>query len=356
MIRLSRRYRGRTTLVFMGVLILAGEIAAGFLIDYAPLKIRFPQAAKIIDSARELRSAKSILFFGSSRTGNFISGETVTRVLRESTAGDGPAVFNAAVGAGDPVAMDFVSDKLLEVGVRPSMAIIEVLPEVLARHNLWLRFHLGRQFSWLEAWHALPDAYLAGALSLVIATRLNAVYTFRSEFQEWLIEALRLPFEPASLRDVIDRARKIASRVEPADVEVLQKGAALARKNVRGYEIGGLNARALVRMIERYATLGTTIILIAPPVSGPYRSAYPASINATYLNYMRQLGKTYGTRFFDYRERLPDDLFYTPYYTTAAGRLYFSELLSRELLVPLITDASPELKKVSAILIRRDGR
>ena len=322
--------------MLMGGLIFAVEVGAGFLIDRAPLKIRFPQVEKVIGSLQQMESSKMILFFGTSRFGNAVSAETVTQVLRESDAGDGLSVFNAAVGAGDPVVMDFLTDKLLAVGIRPSIAVIEILPEVLARRNLWLIFHLGRQFRWPEVWNSLPDVYLAGTLSLALATRFNAVYTFRSQFQQWMIDALKLPSESVSSQDEQARKRRRVNRSQPADLEALRKGASFARKSVRGYEIGGLNARALIRMIERYSKLGTTVVLIAPPVSSPYRSAYPASVNGAYLDYMRRLGKRYTAYFFDYRDRLPDQQFYTAYYTTTEGRVHFSRLVAREILIPLL--------------------
>jgi hypothetical protein len=337
--------RGRQVLVIAAALILTGEIGAGFLIDYAPANIRFPHFARVMNSMQALRSSKTILFFGSSRFGNAISVQSVSAGLRESNADDGFRLFNAAIGAGDPVAMEFLTDKLLAAGIRPSMVIIEILPEAIARRNLWLNFHLGRQFTWLEAWNALPDAYLAGTLSLAMATRLNAVYTFRNEFQQWAIDALGLPFEPAAVRDAIARKRQAMKRLEAGG---LQKGTALARKNVRRYEIGGLNARALTRMLERYSALGTTAVLIAPPVSSPYRSGYPKAVDQAYLDYMRGLAKMNGTYFFDFRDRLPDRHFYTPYYTNADGKLHFSELVAREILVPLLNGAGKTpLQRVS---------
>ncbi len=329
-----KRNRGRTTLVLMGALIFAAEIAAGILIDHAPLKIRFPVLAKVLDSVRQLEPSKKILFFGSSRFGNAVSAEAVTQVLRDANVADGVTVFNAPIDAGDPVVMEFETDHLLAAGIHPSMVVIEILPEVLSRRNLWLNFHLGRQFRWPEVWNSLPDAYLAGTLSLAIATRFNAVYTFRSEFQQWAMAALKLRFESSNLGD--GNAQKRAKRAQPADVEVLLKGAAYARKNVRGYEIGGLNARALIRMIERYSKLGTAIVFIAPPVSSPYRAAYGSPVDAAYLAYMHRLGTTYGTYFFDYRHRLSDHQFWTPYYTNTDGKLHFSRLLAREVIVPLI--------------------
>jgi hypothetical protein len=334
--------RGRTTLLLMGALIFAAEIAAGILIDHAPMKIRFPALAKILDSLRRLEPPNKILFFGSSRFGNAVSAEAVTQVLGEANVANGVTVFNAQIPAGDPVLMEFETDQLLAAGIRPSMVVIEVLPEVLSRRTLWLIHHLGRQFRWPDVWRALPDAYQVGALRQALATRFNAVYMFRSEFQRWTMDTLQVRFESSNFDDPI--ARKRAKRAQPADPEVLLRGAAFGRKNVRRYEIGGLNAQALVRMVERYSKLGTTIVFIAPPVSSPYRAAYDAPVDAAYLAYMQRLGKTYGTYFFDYRHRLADHHFWTPYYTNTDGRLHFSRLLAREVIVPLIAGAKEDLR------------
>jgi len=328
--------RGRTTLLLMGAFIFAAEIAAGILIDHAPMRIRFPQLAQVLEMARQLKPSKKILFLGSSRFGNAVSAEAITEVLHQANVGDGVTVFKANIGASDPVVMDFETDKLLAADILPSMAVIEILPEVLSRRNLWLNFHLGRQLRWPEVWNALPDVYLAGTLYLAVTTRFNAIYTFRSEFQQWAMDGLKLRFESSNFADANTRKRRRANRAAPADVEVLLRGAASGRKNVRGYEIGGLNTRALIRMIERYSQLGTTIVFVAPPVSSPYRAAYGSPVDAAYLAYMQQLGKTYGTYFFDYRHRLSDHHFWTPYYTTTDGKLHFSRLLAREVIVPLI--------------------
>ena len=336
---------GRMTLVLMGALIFAAEVAAGFLIDRAPLRIRFPQLAKVIESVRQLGPSRKILFFGSSRTGNNVSAEAITQVLHEAKMADGITVFNANIAAGDPVVMEFETDKLLAAGIRPSMVLMEILPEVLSRRNLWLNYHLGRQFRWPDVWNSLPDVYRAGTLSLAVATRFNAVYTFRSEFQHWALDALKLRFESSNFGD--ENAQKRARRAQPADSEVLLRGARFARKNVRDYEIGGLNARSLIRMIERYSKLGTIIVFIAPPVSSPYRSAYGSPVDAAYLAYMQRLGKNYGTYFFDYRHRLADHHFWTPYYTTVDGRDRFSRLLAREVIIPLIAGAKEGIQSRS---------
>jgi hypothetical protein len=95
--------------------------------------------------------------------------------------------------------------------------------------------------------------------------------------------------------------------------------------------------------------LETTVVLIAPPVSSPYRMGYQSPADGVYLDYMARLGKTYGTHFFDYRHRLSDGEFYTTYYPTTDGKLHFSQLVAREILVPLLTSGTrqSELKMIS---------
>jgi hypothetical protein len=313
-----------------------GEILAGFLIDRAPLDIRFPAAAKVISSLQQSNSGKTIWFFGSSRTANNISAEIVSQELREAKVGDSFSVHNASIAAADAIVMEFVADKLLASGIRPSVVIIEALPETLSERNFWLEYHLARQFRWAEVWHALPDAYRSGKLSEVIATRLYPVYLFRSEFQSWTLGALDLHFESTHSAKPNGRGKKAALSPEPADLAALQKGAARLRRMVRDFRIGGLAVQALERLIKQYSKLGTTIIIIGPPVSSPYRELYRAPINAAYFAYLARLSKKYGTFFFDFRQRLPDDDFYTVFYTTADGKTHFSRLIAREVLVPLL--------------------
>jgi hypothetical protein len=329
--------RSRSVVLVACAAILAGEILASFLIDCAPLEIRFPAAAKVISSLQHANSANAIWFFGSSRTANNIDPEVVSHELQLAGVGDSFSVDNVSIAAGDAVVMEFVADKLLATGIRPSVAIIEALPETLSERNSWLNFHLARQYRWPEAWQALPDAYRSGKLSDLIATRFYPVYLFRGEFQRWVLEALNLQFEAENSEKLKKRAVKGAPSPESADLVALERGAARVRSMVRDYRIGGLSVRALEGLISRYRKLGITVIMISPPVSTPYRERlYREPINAAYFAYLERLRENYGTYFFDYRHRLPDQYFYTIYYTTISGKAYFSRLLAREVLVPLL--------------------
>lgn len=331
-------HRSRSILLLAVLVALAGELAAGVLLDRAPLHIRFPAAARIVNSLQRLKSAKNILFFGSSRFGNDVNAETVTRELRAAGVGDGASVFNAFVTAGDPVAMEFLTDKLLAADIRPSIAVIELLPEVLARRNLWLHFHLARQFRWPEVWKTLPEAYRSGKLSTVIAARIMPVYLFRGELQRWALQVLNPSSSPSTLEGENTPPRQQA----PVDADTLQEGAVKARRILRDFKIGGLSAQALERLLERLRISGAIVVLVGPPITSPYRRAHQAPVEAAFLSYMQRLGEKYGARFFDYRDRLADDRFYTRYYATTDGSVHFSRLLAREVLVPLLARTDDE--------------
>ena len=50
---------------------------------------------------------------------------------------------------------------------------------------------------------------------------------------------------------------------------------------------------------------------------------------------MQKLRRIYCVSFVDYRDRVPDELFRSAYYTTPQGESYASRLFAREVLAPL---------------------
>jgi hypothetical protein len=135
-----------------------------------------------------------------------------------------------------------------------------------------------------------------------------------------------------------DHATKPKNETDQA--EHLLSGARKLRKRLRDFEIGGISAHALERVIRQYRQLGTQIILIGPPVSSPYRRFYEKSIDHKFNAYMKHLGKTYSASYYDYRARLPDSLFSSVYYATAAGAEQFSRLVAQEILLPLLANSA----------------
>lgn len=332
--------RSRFVLLLAALGIVAGEIAASILIDFAPLEIRFPEAATVVRSAQLLDGTEKILFFGSSRFRADLSAPTVNAALRDGANHRSFSAFNAAVTAGDPVAFKFLADKLLAAGVRPAAVVIEVLPETISRRNAWLRFHLARQFHWLDVWKSIPDAWRSGELAHLLSSRVVPLYFFRSEFQRWAYRKLKLNLKAAKLQKNETSATTASVQTNIDQLELASLRAATARKRLRHFKIGGLAAESLEKLAMRYRELGTRVVLIAVPVPSEYRAAYSPPVNDAFLRYMQQLRDKYVVEFFDYRDCLPDGLFHARYYATAVGQTHFSEGIAREILIPLFASGS----------------
>jgi hypothetical protein len=322
----------------MGLITFAAEILTNFLIDRIPWEIRFPEAAKVVTSLQQSRGQKQIFFFGSSRFGNDINADVVTAELSNNGRSQRNSAFNAFVTAGDPIAIGFVTDKLLAAGIHPSVAVIELLPEVVSRHNSWLEIHLDRQFQWRDILNALPDAYWSGKLDDFLVARVNPVYEYRNELRQWALRGLDAPSISRRDENGVMAGNPKKPKNETEQAEHLLSGALKLRKRLRDFDIGGLSAQALERVIRQYRQSGTQIILIGPPVSSPYRRFYTKSVNQKFSAYMKRLEQTYATRYYDFRASLPDRSFSSVYYATAAGADQFSRSIAREILRPLLTD------------------
>jgi hypothetical protein len=159
------------------------------------------------------------------------------------------------------------------------------------------------------------------------------LYLFRSEFQQWAFKALHLNLSAANFRN----NRIPPALTEPAELELFKARTVTARKRIRTFKIGGIAAEALEKLISRYREAGTQVVLLAVPLPTQYRNEYLPPIDAAFLNYMRQLREKYSVHFFDYRNRLSDDLFQARYYATADGQTYFSRLITHEILLPLLS-------------------
>lgn len=326
----------RRTLVLSASMIFIGEIVAGFLIDRAPLEIRFPEVPRILGLARQGGPSPDVVFFGGSRFGNLVNTKAVEQELAKATSNGSPFVLNAAVPAGDSVSADFVAVKLLELGVHPSMAVIEVSPETVSRQNFLLPYHLARQFTWADAVNSLPDVFYSGRVPRLLSTRLVPAYFFRQQFRQWALEAAGLEFLLCCSVDKIKgRQTQAAVDAETTSAERFVKGAKATRNRLRKFQIGGISARALERLLDRYKALGITTILLGVSISSPARTEYVPRIDGAFLAYMQKLRDVYGAYFVDYRDRVPDEFFQTAYYTTPQGALYASRLLAREVLAPL---------------------
>jgi len=325
---------------------LCGQIGAGFALDHAPLRVRFPQAARVMREAAE--QPPDVLILGSSR----FKASVVTGVMDgELCKGDGerpPVLLNAAVEAGDGYAMDLVLRGLIATGARPRLALIEISPETLARRNGWMNAHIARQLTFSEEAAILPQIALSKRMDMLVSARLNSVYFYRRELLIWITGRkrpfLRVPDPAEQARESSEAESNVAppanrSEADPEEAarqfrQRSGRGARHIRKWLRNYEISGLAAESLDRLLQRCRAHGIEVILIGPPVAGVHRAVYTDDIESAFQAYMKGLSERHHVRYLDYRDRLTDDRFIDNHHTNPKGALEFSRLLARDVVRP----------------------
>lgn len=327
---------------------LCGQIAVGLALDHAPLRVRFPQAAGVLRKAAKLERSPDVVILGSSRFRASVMTREMDDVLRKGHGQAPPVLLNAAVEAGDGYAMDLLLRRLLAAGVRPRLALIEISPETLARRNGWMNAHIARQLTFPEEAAILPEIALSRKIDLLVAARLNPVYFYRREILIWITGRkppfLRVPDPAEVAREQSSQESADAVAPEPGagDPERAAeefrrragRGARHIRKWLRKYEISGIAAEGLDRLLERCRAHGVKAILIGPPVTAVHRAVYTDDVESAFRAHLKDLAKRYGVGYVDYRERLPDDLFLDNHHTNAEGARTFSRLLAEEVVRP----------------------
>src|SRR5438445_11415725 len=180
--------RARCVLAIAGVVIAAGQLAAGLALDAAPAKVRFAQGAKVLDQARGLGRAPYVLLLGSSRFWELDAG-TAAVVLSETVGAESPPVVKGAVPAGDPVVADYLLERLLTQGSRPALIVLEISPETICYPTRWVAEHAIRFFTWGDVAAWVPEIVIAGQVRKVAAARFAPIHLYRRELLTWMAGA-----------------------------------------------------------------------------------------------------------------------------------------------------------------------
>src|SRR5262245_30474108 len=126
----------------------AVQLVVGRLLDYRYPRTRFPSAAVMLDAAAQ-EPQPAVAFFGSSRMGAAIDISETNRVLKVAHPQEpAPRSVMLAVPAGDAISAEFILNEMLKGGQKPRWAVIEVSPETVNSHNMWMIAHVMRQLNW----------------------------------------------------------------------------------------------------------------------------------------------------------------------------------------------------------------
>lgn len=347
-------------------LFIAGQLVAGFLLDYAFPLTRFPSGARALDRAAE-EPNPTVVFFGSSRTESAMVSAEANRILAaESGRQPPPRVLNAYIVAGDSLSSEFVFTRLFDRGMKPEVIVFEVSPEMVDDRPPFMREHAARQLKWGDLFTSLPTIVRSNALWVYAEARVVPVYTHRRQIvlngksliRDWLPPpGPPGPPGPQPFFDVAGGPRPAGNdapnELKPAftapaagaqanaDEALLRQSQYGAKEVVRrwlhDYRIGGPAPAALERMLGRCRAEGIRVILLGIPLCSFHRDEMTPDIYATYSEYINGLVAEYGCRFVNCRDWVPDLMFGdTLHVRSETGGMLFTDRFTREVLLPEI--------------------
>jgi len=338
--------RARRVLVATGVVIVAAQVAAGLALDAAPMKVRFPQGARVVEQARAVGSVPYVLLLGSSRFWD-IDVKTIDETLADGAGGAHPPVVKGAVEAGDPVVADRLLAELLAAGSRPGLVVLEVSPETLARPSPWVAAHAIRFFTWRDVTAWAPEIVVGDRAARVVAARFAPIHLYRRELLTWMVGAkppyMYAPRRQPSVssaggvppRTVSTAAGPARDRDDPvAPNAATLRGLRQTRKWLRRYRVDGGAARALEDVLARCHDAGVRVALVGVPVSSWVRALYTPAIERAFRDHVDRSARRWEADFLDDRASVPDRFFRDHHHLTARGGVVFARLLGSEVIGP----------------------
>ncbi|HZU34289.1 MAG TPA: hypothetical protein VFA18_00185 [Gemmataceae bacterium] len=367
-----RRSRGRSVLLWGVALFLLLQLAVSVVVDRYGMPVRLPEAVADLLPLASRPELADVIVLGSSRSYLGIDPQHATQDLSQCI-GKPVNVFRAAIFAGDLPTEEYMLQRVLALGGRPRIALIEISPEFLARHNDWMLEHIRRQVTWENSPIYLPQIIHESKIGPYLRGRCLPLYAYRlplwQEAQRlWMtgwagwMQAYRLAGrlagsqEPRALIEGqrpttaeilhhcgLDRGCRVAGaihprgdvRAEPNQQEAAQRGAARIQPWLQHYETGGLSVAALERILTCCQRQGIVPLLIVPPLASAHRALYTPEIDRLFYARVNQLRKEYALGVTDYRSCLPDSYLFDNHHLTPAGSLIFTDLIVRELLAPV---------------------
>lgn len=338
--------RSRLAAVSALALFFVGQAVAGLLLDYRYPLTRFPSAAQVVDAASKEQRPPAFAFFGSSRTGAAVDIIRTNELLRtESGQSPPPRAVNMSVPAGDPISAEFILDQMLKAGVKPRYVVMEVSPETVNFHNMWMAGHVMRQLNWEHVYSHFETAKRGKALWHYLEARCVPVYTHRKQLvieakkmaSGWLPKAGVAPpvGKPLDWDDIIRPPDRMP------DEELLRYSRTRAEYSTRRwltpYHADGITAHALERIIARCKAEGIGVVLLGVPACTAHRKEFTPAVEASYMGLINRLTNEHGCRFIDARDWMADSLFLDDLHLRFEdGAKVFTDRLVRDVLLELL--------------------
>lgn len=270
-----------------------------------------------------------LVFFGSSR---IETGIQPAEVMADASS---HWSFNFGLTGGGPIHQWLAFRRITANGVRPNVAVIEIMPALLVDSRpVELCVHSdrlsGRDIADLMPhctdWRSLISGWLSARASPVYSSRFLLLSRF---CPTWLPIANRTDYLWADM-DPWGGQRLPASVNNP---EQRSRGLEQAKQEYRDrlqrFEISPTHAQFVCRLIDECRAKESTPVLLLMPESTEFRSMYsPGS-----LDQLNCFLASLPVKVLDCRTWLSDDAFYDGHHLLPAGAIELSQRLARELRV-----------------------
>lgn len=259
----------------------------------------------------------TLVMFGSSRVMYGFKGSLLDEPLGQAV-GKQAVAYNFGIAGGGHIYSYHALKQLLPEGIRPDLAIVEVLPFVLSQNN-----HCERQ--WFDA---------AGTRREIVSHPwwerwLVPWYTHRF----FLVYSAAPKFVPRELYvnwlQRTDNSGWFAHPQGPQTAKTVQRTRRLLGPAFQSFRLGGGSCRALRDTLELCRQKQIRVALIFLPEASEMRSWYSSAMRSQVDEFIAKLGRDYAVPVIDGRAWLADDCFADASHLTVLGAERFTQRLGR---------------------------
>jgi hypothetical protein len=324
----------RTLFAWAGGTFVVLQLAASVTFDCLGLTIRFPELQRRLIALREEPRPPDVVYLGSSRFMTCLNSIELTKTLCKETGRSDLTAFGAAVTKGDFLVMERIVRELRDEGRVPPILLMEVNPISVAWGNRWHDVFINRQLGWTDLPEHAPEFVQTGQFGRFCMARFLPLYVYRRTLLDRLWGTWTGPSWVEAKDELSDEKMKkiLATPITEAETAHSAIGVDGVHRDLRTYEIGGSNTRALERMLTECRSLGVHVVLVGSPLSSAHRREIRPEIDAAYREYLASITARFGVPFVDCHKALPDSLFLDHHHTKPLGGQIFSRLLVDRLL------------------------
>lgn len=277
-----------------------------------------------------------VLFLGSSMTAYDIDAGLLEQPLSQA-AGRPVVCFNFGLLGGGPISELIYLGRLLQRGVRPDLAVIEVTPRV---------FDFPADLAFYQP-HRLERR------EVPLIQRYNGADGLQWQWwQAFLVpvHGHRLAILNYCVRFLVPHAERIpcwgdidshgwVELVAPdpaAHTQSLEHLRSHDGPRLTDYQISTLSQQALTELLDLLTIQSIPTVLLVPPEGPTMRSLYPARAVAALIRHFADVSEAHHFPFVNAREWLTEEMLCDSFHATSQGARVFTERLGHEVLAPLL--------------------